>query len=658
MHTPRSASRGTSALVGGPRTKGMTSSTAVRHANNDSRYHTQTTLEQVNYLKDLEKLRKELDRKDARQASSIQEMATLRIQQTNQERELRLLSGTFEKCNNERQRLSNEVARNKEYTDKLELQLVRLGNIQGLTTQVDDLHSENEHLSSQTRELNHSLSVREERIHVLEKELEAHQRSLELQSEYGKRSTGNGSGGNDGSTSDATMRSLYYELGKRQTDAHSLAVALASSNQDLQQTKEKLHNLSVTHADLQNEYENIRRHAQSLTQQSVSTQDEISHLMERLAHMKAQAAKFSEQASVSAMQLQDDRLSWDKIKIEQENEITKLTTSLQGANKENTRLKARVESMQNSITHIEGARAQAEERYANETRKLEVEKGANAEKARLGSEAKREVNALKQQLKDLLLAKDQCSTQQKKISEELEDYRIECLRIKAELEASNAREEELLLYRETTVKAFQQTIDATHVLSARANEEKIRRTAIEDQLLAAEQRASAAEKLADSLHKAREHVSSAVLESLQKEKAKNTLLEQRLEAALTKSTTMNQNNNSSSSRSSNSNMGFGTEGGGFKDGSFDSAFDAHDLFAPPLPPKSYPLNQSIEVRSSASVRSSGSGADVLKVSQSSVTSTDSQSGNGSGSGSAANDVKAELQRIRQELQIMEAKNPN
>ena len=60
----------------------------------------------------------------------------------NSQRELRNVSGLFEKANAERQSLAHEVVRSKELNDRLELQLSRLGDVQAIAAHRQRLHSE------------------------------------------------------------------------------------------------------------------------------------------------------------------------------------------------------------------------------------------------------------------------------------------------------------------------------------------------------------------------------------------------------------------------------------------------------------------------------------------------------------------------------------
>lgn len=77
--------------------------------------------------------------------------------------------------------------------------------------------------------------------------------------------------------------------------------------------------------------------------------------------------------------------------------------------------------------------------------------------------------------------------------------------------------------RDDALKALMQTVDATRELSEKYQKERTRR-------IAAEERALSSEHLAEGLRRAKEHVSTAVLDALHKERSKTASLEQALRA--------------------------------------------------------------------------------------------------------------------------------
>ena len=79
------------------------------------------------------------------------------------------------------------------------------------------------------------------------------------------------------------MRSLYFELGKRQADSHALSLSLAECNQSLTTYKKQLDELKVELGQSRSEANQKRMDVDILSQQSIMDKDEISDLREKLS---------------------------------------------------------------------------------------------------------------------------------------------------------------------------------------------------------------------------------------------------------------------------------------------------------------------------------------------------------------------------------------
>ena len=143
-----------------------------------------TNLAYHNYVKDVDMLRKELDRKDSRNDAIAQEMKHLRQEYTTQERELRILSGRL-KCNNERVTYQNEVSRNKEYR-QAGVTAVETRERCFVGTDCGQAAVDDEHYASELSSLKGMLSFKDEKIGELQKELETFHNSVELQHQIGE----------------------------------------------------------------------------------------------------------------------------------------------------------------------------------------------------------------------------------------------------------------------------------------------------------------------------------------------------------------------------------------------------------------------------------------------------------------------------------------
>ena len=162
------------------------------------------------------------------------------------------------------------MTRTKEYANKLELQLARLGDSVVLVQTVDKLQLTNEHYASELANLKGVLAFKEEKMVKMEKDLEAFERALDAQTKYEGEGAAEGADGKD-----ASLKSLYYELGKRQTDAHSLAISLASTNKELKDAKESADKAQKASREQELQCKQAEGHSAALMQQAEKDKEEI-----------------------------------------------------------------------------------------------------------------------------------------------------------------------------------------------------------------------------------------------------------------------------------------------------------------------------------------------------------------------------------------------
>lgn len=575
-----------------------------------------TNLAYRNYVKDVDTLRKELDRKDSRNDAIAQEMKHLRQEYTTQERELRILSGAFEKCNNERVTYQNEVSRNKEYIDKLELQLSKLGNGASLVLTVDKLQLTNEHYASELSSLKGVLSFKDEKIGELQKELETFHNSVELQHQIEGDSRGATVGGDEGN--DATMRTLYYELGKRQTDAHSLAISLASTNQQLKSTKEELDIRTSEEDILRRDLIATKSNAALLNQQAVRDKDEISDLLDKNQKFKSLNQRLQGMVEDLSKRLREERESFLAYKTEKDNNEQELTHTLENANKELHHLRLRMKNLEEGFKLCDKKKEHAEQLLSKEVLKMEDERKVYAAKIKEGIHTADKNKVLNMQLRDALQKKEDSSAwaPDSPVHDYASKVEGQVKAMQEELSRAREAEAELLNDREASVRALHQTIEATRELSARHADEKMKRGQAEAKLAEAEVRAKKAEGRI------------LALMDIQQDYPKP---------------------------SSSSSSGGGAEkrqGAAAKEVSF---VDESDIFSPPVPPPT--TSHTAPAPAPAPVRRIGPLSpapvrrdDALRDSTASLQSNQSDT-------STASSVAEELARLRAELDYIEKEGP-
>jgi predicted RNase H-like nuclease (RuvC/YqgF family) len=131
-------------------------------------------------------LRKELSRKDTRNDNISKELNNLRTNSSNCQRDLRILTGTFDKVNNERHNLTNEVYKAKEYIDKLEQQLARLSDTHTISSQNTQFRIEIDNLTNEINQNKQKIISKDDYIKSLERDLSILRRSIDIQMESEK----------------------------------------------------------------------------------------------------------------------------------------------------------------------------------------------------------------------------------------------------------------------------------------------------------------------------------------------------------------------------------------------------------------------------------------------------------------------------------------
>lgn len=503
-----------------------------------------------------EMLRKELVRKETRNENMIKELNTLRENFSNQQRELRILSGTFEKVNVERVKLLSELTRATEHADRLELQMHRLQDAALTAQHVDRLQATIVNLQAELESSRNVIMNRDDRIKTLEREMDVLQRTIGIQREYeggdrrfhsgascgGACSGGMGCvcGGTKGGSREV-LRSLYYELGKRQVDAHELTLSLAESHREMELLREELDREKMTKESLENELARLVSHCDAIVQQSQHDNDELVQIQEESSQLKEINDKLQEQLEELSTRYQESKSAAESEIYSKNRTIGELSEALPIARQEAEAYKARVETLLASISQLDSVNKMCEQKIIAEREKTSAEREIfNSEKALMLDKIKRaeaaqtQVELMRKSLADALSAKEEEMRKYQALLAEVdnrnteESQQIAALKMRLQetemfLQSSQAHENRLTTERDEAMKALMQTVEATRELSDKYQKERGKR-------IAAEERAILAEKVVDSLRRAKEHVSTAVLDALHKERSKNMSLEQALNA--------------------------------------------------------------------------------------------------------------------------------
>lgn len=451
------------------------------------------------------------------------------------------MTGTFEKLNSERICLSNDSIKSREHITKLEAQLLRLGDSQQL---LDHLGKQQLHIDLLQTKFEKSEAaniLKDERIKSFEKELDVLNRAFDIQDRYetprsGDRGTNNhrqGAGTSAIQVEREKMRSLYYELGKRQADAHSLTLTLADSSLEIDHLKSNLKEeqflrviMDKKVASLQNQFE------ESIKQKEVLS-EEFSQCQIKMSNSKDLNGRMDGQNKDLSKRLSEARTAFEATITEKESLVFELSSLLYASQMEAVSLNGKVEELKQSVSHMQSSSELTDQRTSSTLNKAIAERKILADSLQEAEMIKPQIAQLRQQLNETIDEKEMTNkrlqilqqSSKKEIVEArstAEELQSELGVIQKQLRYLQAREGDLEEERLHALSTLQRTLEAAKSLTLKLQSEK-------DKRVKAEERANKAERLAESLQRAKEHVSSAVLDALHQEKSKSIRLEKVLQ---------------------------------------------------------------------------------------------------------------------------------
>lgn len=483
----------------------------------------------------VDSLKREIERKDSRSDALSKELTSIRAIAVSQSREIKIVRDTYDKLNQERQGLVAELGRRKDNEHKMEAQLARMENAHKVLACNQELRSENDRLKRECESSAAALDLKSDKVRALERDLEIMRRTFDVESKYeSSKSGGEGLGAavSDTGTNRDIMRSLYYELGKRQTDAHGMALSLADLQKRNNMIKETCEAQAKELEEAHEEIESLKAHVAQLLKQSVVDADEMGTLREA----KLQADNFSHELTA---QLEETSGRLAQLRITSEEEVRtsaaaleEKTSSLEVARKELKALRNQVEAMQLSLSHSESIQRISDRRNKEERENI-VELRAELERERMDVVAARE--DLSRSSGVLSSEREQFSVLQHRVALQSEELMVKERELREARLALQSREEGLESSRraakrseeaheemvrvqgerEEALSTLERAMGMVRDLSAKLGAEKTKSVEVEARL--------------EALRRSKEQVSSAVLDALHKERTKTARLQSRLE---------------------------------------------------------------------------------------------------------------------------------
>lgn len=268
-------------------------------------------------LSEIDKLRKEIKRKELKYEASQREMQNLRSSANSHQRELRLLNGVNDKLLREKEELINKCKNLKETIRDLTEKLEKNKGNPKLIEAIEEQSEEIENLEKNSSILQGEILLRDETIRDLEYKLDVLQRSIQIQNKYE-----GGVNETYGPTKEK-LRSLYFELGKKNADLHALSISIAELtmlNSNLDDEKNKL---LVENLQLKSDLNNINLKYKQLSEANQKSQHECQSLKFDLDKESEQVKKLNIHIEDLVARIAELRVSNEALIAEKDYEIGK-----------------------------------------------------------------------------------------------------------------------------------------------------------------------------------------------------------------------------------------------------------------------------------------------------------------------------------------------
>lgn len=437
---------------------------------------------------------------------------------------MRLTVATVDKIKGEKQHAEDVAADLRAKNIMLTRKLKTSNDPQGL---IDEISKEKKNLlflDENIVNLRGELSLREKKIEALTKELVIAHRSLEAQAKYEPLSNIQPSVANNREV----MRTLYFDMGKKQADLHSVTLALADSLKNLETTKAELIHAIEQKDNFCSENEKLKGNLEYLGRQAVEYNDEVMHLQRELDASRRQNELQNLQTKELSINLAEARADLAEMSRAKQAQIEQLSSAVSAAEHERNSFREKLESTQSSIATRESIFKVREHNLLEEVARLAEQ---NAE---LGQQ-REQCSALRSDLEEVSARLAQSDStkqhQEQRISELLkllsqkESALIEktagtqalennLSSLHSELGRLRDQCQLVVAERNESVEALRHTMKVTRELSQKYHLEREARQSVE--------------RTNEQLLQAKANLNSATLDALYQERRKSAALEKSL----------------------------------------------------------------------------------------------------------------------------------
>jgi chromosome segregation ATPase len=447
------------------------------------------------------------------------------------QRDIRILNNTLEKTTTERTKLAGEVSRLKELSEKLQYELSIATDTELWKKLITDSREEAAYFKDEAERLQGFIKVREENMTNLEKEVKILRRALNVQKVYESESLNGGAKGT--ATAKEIIKALYYDLGRCQTDSHNLALTLAEKHKEIENMFDELTVLRQYKTEIAPQIEQLLVHADELAEQNHTKDKQIEDLKGQLNQQADSLQLYELQMQSFAHKLSETESKHAASVKEKDRLLDEYQIALPKAQREAVIAQGRADILQQAIIHHENQTKLAQQRVDVEWSKLSIERSQHDEILKENEKLNAQLNELRQAFTSTLIAKEEISNQYASFKEEFMHRTDETSRHEQAMESQiqelsididHLKHNEAILTKERdeALDALQQTMQVVKDLTNKYKESKALNETFES-------RAQEMERAMEGMKRAKEHISTAVLDALHKERSKSAALEKILQ---------------------------------------------------------------------------------------------------------------------------------
>lgn len=419
----------------------------------------------------------------------------------------------------------------REYCDRLEHHMSRMQNSIGLVQQLESNQSEVSSLQAELHEARQAEKQSATTIASLKKELGALHKALDAVDHYQREKKAS----KVGNLSTENLRSIYYELGKRQEECHSLSLTLADTTAKLKTVTEINTQQDMTIKQLEEEMSELTTRCQHLSTQSIADGDALCHARNENTILKSAVARLERQVEELSEQAAQANMEKLKSNREFENTITSLNDQLQAIQRDKIKLQQQVEGLQLTLKQRDTVLELTEAKIKEEREAYEGERQTSEELQSRCSALEAQVSALRNGVSQALHTSENM-TREARHSRESYSEQIQVLEAKLDAAEHNISELQQSLQDKTeqlsetsrerneAVDALATLIRASETQSSRLQWERVQRAELERMLRSKEEEIL-------QLSRAKDNFSFAILDTLNKEKQQREELQRQLSGA-------------------------------------------------------------------------------------------------------------------------------